>query len=113
LQKSQSRVSQRSKPANFYANMDRGIGDASENKDFPGGQKSLSKSNTISARARGLTINSNVMKKCTDLIKQVREIFQQKQILQEADKVPNMLNSYTECVAELYTIEKNLRDYQY
>ena len=34
-------------------------------------------------------------------------------VLQEADKVPNMLNSYTECVAELYTIEKNLRDYQY
>ena len=24
-----------------------------------------------------------------------------------------MLNSYTDCVAELYTIEKNLRDYQY
>ena len=39
LAKSQSRVSQRSKPANFYSNLDRGIGDTQENKDFPGNQK--------------------------------------------------------------------------
>ena len=117
-----ARMSGRAKSKKDYVGIHRGTSFTNEfNKGFPvnkapapgaivgpGGKGGSSQS----AKQRGIQVNSAIMKKCTDLLKSVRDVCRHPDLMvavQQADQ----LVVFTKSVGTLDLIEANLRDFKY